>query len=238
MLLFSLINCADDTEKARFAAATARHSSEWLHAMPITTCGLALSNDELRISVCLRLGLQLFRSYQCMNGEIVDELGQHCFICKRNSGKQARHHAINQLIHRELTRCQVPSQLEPSGLFSGSQLSPDEIKVCPWTQGRQLIWDFTCTHTLSMSNLRPTKGETARLRNWPRLRGSVNTAKHRLIYFSCRLPWRRSAHMVHRLLVSSKSWESGRLSNLMTIPPAASSVSASPLSCSAVMRNV
>ena len=107
--------------------------------MPITTSGLALSKDELRISVCLRLGLPLFRSHQCTCGETVDELGQHFFTCKRNSGKQARHHAINQLIHSELTRCQVPSQLEPSGLFSASQLPPDGIKVCPWTQGRQLI---------------------------------------------------------------------------------------------------
>ena len=69
---------------------------------------------------------------------------------------------MNQLIHRELTRCQIPSQLEPAGLFSRSQLRPDGITMCPWSRGRQLIWDFTCTHTLSASNLRVTKGETAK----------------------------------------------------------------------------
>ena len=78
----SLLNCADDSEKARLSAAAAKHGSEWLHAMPITTCGLALSNDELRISVCLRLGLQFFRRHQCKCGEAVDEMGQHCFTCK------------------------------------------------------------------------------------------------------------------------------------------------------------
>ena len=110
LLSFSPFSAVPKTpKKARLLAATAKHSSEWLNAMPITTYGLALSNEELRISVCLRHGLPLFRSHQCTCGETVDELGQHCFTCKPNSGKQARHHAINQLIHSEWTRSLSPS---------------------------------------------------------------------------------------------------------------------------------
>ena len=158
----SVMNSMSEFEKALLSATSSKHSSEWLRAMPISTCGLALSNDELRISVCLRLGLPLFRSHQCICGETVDALGQHCFSCKRNSGKQARHHAINQLIRRELSRCQLPSHLEPSGLFPNSELRPDGITSCPWSRGRQLVWDFTCTHTLSASNIRLTKGEASK----------------------------------------------------------------------------
>ena len=100
--------------------------------------------------------------HPCACGDRVDSLGQHCFVCKRNNGKQARHHAINQLIQTELRRCQMPSQLEPSGVFVSSQLRPDGITICPWSKGKQLIWDFTCSHSLSASNLRITSGETGK----------------------------------------------------------------------------
>ena len=148
-----------DTELSRLSAAPAKHSGDWLRTMPISKCGLALSNNELRISVCLRLGLPIFGSHMCTCGDLIDPLGQHCFVCKRNSGKHARHHAINQLIQRELSRCDIPSESEPSGLFAMNQLRPDGITTVPWSRGQQLIWDFTCTHSLSASNLRSTSGE-------------------------------------------------------------------------------
>ena len=153
----SLLSHLNTTEKA-----TAHHSGDWLHAMPISKCGFALSNDEIRISVCLRLGLPIYGDHHCKCGEEVDPLGQHCFTCKRNNGKHARHSAMNQLIKRELNRCYIPSQLEPAGLLASNQLRPDGITVCPWSRGKQLVWDFTCTHSLSSSNLRATDGESGK----------------------------------------------------------------------------
>jgi hypothetical protein len=69
---------------------------------------------------------------------------------------------MNHLIQRELTRCHIPSQLEPAGLLESNQLRPDGITVCPWSRGKQLVWDFTCTHSLSSSNLRATEGESGK----------------------------------------------------------------------------
>ena len=40
-------------------AAAGLHSADWLMAMPIASCGLALDNEAVRVAVGLRLGLDL-----------------------------------------------------------------------------------------------------------------------------------------------------------------------------------
>jgi len=40
-------------------AATARHSGDWLFALPIASCGLKLDNEEVKIAVVLCLGLDV-----------------------------------------------------------------------------------------------------------------------------------------------------------------------------------
>ena len=114
--------------------------------MPVSKNGLALTNEELRISVCLRLGLPIFASHDCVCGERVDVHGYHNFACKRNGGKHVRHNAMNQLFLREIERCDTPCQLEPNGLLHSSNLRPDGVTLTPWCKGKQLMWDFTCTH--------------------------------------------------------------------------------------------
>src|SRR6218665_1639508 len=39
---------SEDYDKARFRAVAARHSSDWLLALPITTCGLRLVKSAIR----------------------------------------------------------------------------------------------------------------------------------------------------------------------------------------------
>jgi len=43
-------------ERARFLAAASPHSGDWLLALPITACGLQLSDEAVRVAVALRLG--------------------------------------------------------------------------------------------------------------------------------------------------------------------------------------
>ena len=40
-------------------ASKASHSSDWLYALPITACGLRLSDEAIRVAVGLRLGLNI-----------------------------------------------------------------------------------------------------------------------------------------------------------------------------------
>ena len=41
--------------KARLLAAAAPHSGDWLHALPISACGLHLEDNAIRVAVGLRL---------------------------------------------------------------------------------------------------------------------------------------------------------------------------------------
>src|SRR6218665_61397 len=46
---------SEDYDKARFRVAPAPHSSDWLLALPIITCGLRLDDEAVRVAVGLRL---------------------------------------------------------------------------------------------------------------------------------------------------------------------------------------
>ena len=151
-------NDAPLEEKATLAAAADRHSGAWLNAVPIQQNGLCLTNEELRIRVCIRLGLKMCLPQPCVCGASIDAYGTHCFTCKRNSGKNARHSMMNELLKHELTKCQIPSRLEPSGLSGFNGLRPDGVTCVPWSRGQPVAWDFTCVHTLCASHLRTTQG--------------------------------------------------------------------------------
>jgi len=43
-------------QMARFLAACAPHSGDWLLAFPISSCGLRLSDDAVRVTVALHIG--------------------------------------------------------------------------------------------------------------------------------------------------------------------------------------
>jgi hypothetical protein len=44
---------------ARLLAAAAIHSGDWLHALPISACGLRLNDEAVRVAVGLRLGTDI-----------------------------------------------------------------------------------------------------------------------------------------------------------------------------------
>ena len=65
LLTDSLTN---DHHRARLLAAMDEHSGDWLHAWPITSCGLRLDNESIRVAVGLRLGANLCAPHQCPCG--------------------------------------------------------------------------------------------------------------------------------------------------------------------------
>jgi hypothetical protein len=139
--------------RARLLAASAAHSGDWLSAVPITACGLRLSDEAVRVAVGLRLGTELGQAHQCICGETVDTRGSHAFSCRRNPGRTQRHHFINDLVWRAMTRAGIPSVKEPNGLTRSDGKRPDGLTSIPWREGRSATWDVTVINTVAASYL-------------------------------------------------------------------------------------
>jgi len=145
-------NSADEpTFQRRLAAVSAPHSGDWLHAIPIASCGLKLDDEAIRIAVGIRLGIDLCVSHKCPCGSLVDASGSHSFSCRLAFDRMARHHTLNDLVYRAMVGANIPVTKEPVGLSRTDGKRPDGLTLIPWQSGRALVWDVTVTHTLSDS---------------------------------------------------------------------------------------
>ena len=77
--------------RARLLAASAPHSGDWLHALPLSTCGLRIDNEAVTVAVGFRLGTSLCEPHQCPCGKQVDARGTHALSCKLGAGRSIRH---------------------------------------------------------------------------------------------------------------------------------------------------
>ena len=80
----------------------------------------------------------------------MERRGTHGLSCRRSWGRISRHHVTNETI-----RCALVSGgvLEPVGVYRVDTKRPDGMTLIPWEYGRSLLWDFTCSDTLALSNL-------------------------------------------------------------------------------------
>ena len=148
-----LNHSSDAHHRARMSAILSDHSSDWLFALPITSCGLRLSNDAVRIAVGIRLGANICVPHTCSCGASVDCRGVHGLSCKLAPGRIPRHCAVNDLIAQALARAQIPNCKEPSGLSRTDGKRPDGVTLVPWSHGQALTWDVTVIDTLAESYL-------------------------------------------------------------------------------------
>jgi hypothetical protein len=144
---------SDNRDVARLTSVSAPHSGDWLLALPITSCGLRLDDEALRVSVGLRLGANLCMAHTCPCGAEVDCSGIHGLSCRRACGCQSRHHAVNDIIWRAFGSAGIPASKEPSGLLRDDGKHPDGVSLIPWSQGRCVCWDVTFVDSLAASYL-------------------------------------------------------------------------------------
>ena len=81
---------------------------------------------------------------------MVDSNGRHGLACKKQRGRHTRHKKVNKdkLIKRDLDQAKITSTLEPIGLSRvGDGKRPDGLTLPTWSNGKCLIWDFTCAAT-------------------------------------------------------------------------------------------
>ena len=139
--------------RARLLASSQPHTAAWLQAVPVPSLGLHLDPETtVRIAVALRLGAQICEPHICrLCGRVVTRLGLHALSCKKSAGRFPRHAQLNDLVKRGLSAAGIPSALEPVGLDRGDGRRPDGLTTFPFTRGRCLAWDATCTDTFADS---------------------------------------------------------------------------------------
>jgi len=148
-----LLNLAGPVDRARLLASVSPGSGSWLNALPCSNLGLHLSNEDVRISVGLRVGAPLVRPHRCVCGTEVNEYGHHGLSCRRSAGRHRRHALANDVIVRAIRSIDVHAELEPPRLLRDDLKRPDGATLDPWTRGKYLVWDFTCPDTLAPSHI-------------------------------------------------------------------------------------
>ena len=123
-----------------------------MNALPISSLGLRMDNDTIRVAVGLRLGVPLCRPHTCVHcGSDVDAQGTHGLSCRYSQGRHFCHAAMNDIVHRSLVAAKIPARLEPSGLQRSDGKRPVGVTVVPWRSGKLLTWDVTCPDTFAPS---------------------------------------------------------------------------------------
>ena len=127
----AILDAAPDvTARARLLAVARKESGAWLHALPMSSLGLRMDDEIIRVAVGLRLGVTLCHPHRCrLCGAEVDHLATHGLSCRRSSGRHSRHAEINDIVKRSLASAKIPSHLEPTGISSSEGKRPDGITV-------------------------------------------------------------------------------------------------------------
>ena len=119
-------------DKARHLAHKAAHSSDCLFARPISSCGLCMCDETIRVAVRLCLGLNLCEAHTTLVlGASVSARHIHGLSCKKSAERSVRHQQINDLIWRTLKRSDVPVTKEPTGLLRNDRKRSDGLMFVP-----------------------------------------------------------------------------------------------------------
>src|SRR6218665_4006881 len=151
-----LRSSTEPSELARLQAVSFQHAGDWLNCLPITSCGLRLSDDAIRVAVGLRLGANSCQPHTCASGALVTARGTHGLSCALAFGRSARHASINDIIHHSLNKAGFPAIKEPQGMLRSDGRRPDSTTLIPWRAGRNLVWDATVIDTIAPSYLQAT----------------------------------------------------------------------------------
>ena len=65
----------------------------------------------------------------------------------------SRHATLNSLIKQTLESLDLPSMLEPRGLYRTDGQRPDGVTMIPCEMGKQLVWDIMVMDALAHSRL-------------------------------------------------------------------------------------
>ena len=126
-----------------------QNRSQWLNIVPCKNLGLKLDDQQLRISIGLRLGANTCFAHTCYSGRRVERDGLHGLSCTKSAGRFSRHATLNYLKKQTLGSLDLPSMLERRGLYRIDDKHQDGVTMIPWEMGKQLVLDVTVVDALA-----------------------------------------------------------------------------------------
>ena len=142
-----LISRMDDKRSNVFNAHQGKFGSQRLN-VPCKNMGRKLDEQQLRISIGLRLEANNCVAHTCHCGKRVERNGLHGLSCTKSAGRLSRHATLNSLIKQTLGSLDLPSMLELRRLYRTDGKRPDGVSMIPWEMGKQLVWDVTVVDAL------------------------------------------------------------------------------------------
>ena len=97
-----LISRLDDKCSKVSNAHQGEFGSPWLNVVPCKNLGLKLDDQQLRISIRLRLGANICVAHTSHCGKRVERDGLHGLSCTKSAGRFSRHATHNSLIKQTL----------------------------------------------------------------------------------------------------------------------------------------
>ena len=134
-----LVSRMDDKGSKFLNAHQGKFGSQWFNVVPCKNLGLKLDDQQLRISIRLRLGANSCVAHTCHCGKSVERDGLHGLSCTKSAGRFSRHATLTSLIKQTLGSLDLPSMLEPRGLYRTDGRRPDGVTMIPWEMGQQLV---------------------------------------------------------------------------------------------------
>ena len=148
-----LDNASGPPDQARLRTAAAPHSGDWLLMPPITALGLRMTNETIRITTGMKLGISICEPHLCSCGKQVESTGIHGLSCRHSAARISRHNMANDIVWKAMQRAKIPAAKEPPGLLRSDNKRPDGVTLITWKQGKCLAWDVTMPDTYAQSHL-------------------------------------------------------------------------------------
>ena len=125
-----LSSTSNDMYKARLLAASSPHTGDWLHAPPIASVCLLLSDEAVRVAWHIDWGAKpVYHTTVCMV-KTVSARGLHGLACRRSGPRHQRHSQLNDILWRAFKKAPVPAVKEPPGLSRDDGKRPDGSRCC------------------------------------------------------------------------------------------------------------
>ena len=151
-----LEDAPDATTTARLLAASTSESGAWLNALPISSLGLRMDNNTIRVAVGIRLGTKLCRPHMCHHctcGSEVDGFGIHGLSCRWSECHHHRHSALFFVL------CRQQRSLQGWNLPVYTDQMANAQMACPLYHGRaeSCLSGMSCAPTLLHPHTPPSQ---------------------------------------------------------------------------------